>query len=208
MKSILVLLLAGICGACNRTPRAQDSGRVPDSALTVTPPKYQAPTAPKSCERPTKPEDLQKCVRGLEFDSLEVAGDEQRLSVCAAGQCSLGPLAKIQPEKSSYEGDLSEGRIIARLFLSKGKAEKNGYEKLGLTPGDTTYWWVQRIAGLKDSSDGRSVYFTVSRGKLVEKGFPLKYKDYPGGAKQALARWLWIPKDETTQGTCGSGTCR
>lgn len=200
----MVVLLGGVCGGCNPTPRAQDSGRVPDTALTVAPPKSQAPTVPAACKLPSKPEELRACVRDLQFDELDVTGDEQRLMVCPAGKCSYGPLAKIQPEKSSYEGDLSNGRIIARLFLSRG--EKNGYEKLGLAPGDTTYWWVQKLPG---RNDGKSVYLTVSGETLVKKPFPLQFVPYRGSAPlQALARWLWVENDEKTQGTCPSGTCK
>jgi hypothetical protein len=120
-------------------------------------------------------------------------------------------MATIQPEKHSHlwdrDKDLSEGRIIARMFLSKGEARP--YNKLGLVKGQTTYWWVQKIPGQPDSAAGRSVYITISGDTLVKKEFTLRYEGYRAGtAKQALARWLWQPKDETTQGSCGSGTCR
>ena len=207
----MVVLLGGVCGGCNPTPRAQDSGRVPDSTVAVAPPNSQAPTLLKGCKLPSTPEELRACVAGLEFEKLEVAGDEQRLMLDppCPGKCRYGPLATIQPEKSSHLGreeDLSKGQIIAQLFLNKG--EKIGYDKLGLAPGDTTYWWVQKLPG---RSEGKSAYLTISGGKLVTKDkFTLRYESYRGAGapKQALARWLWVENDEKTQGTCPSGTCK
>jgi hypothetical protein len=194
----MVVLLGMICGACQRNSPGQGGG---------TPPKDQALAAPPSCKQPTTPAELRACVRDLEFDTLELAGDEQRLMVCSAGKCSYGPLARIEPEKRSYEGDLSKGRIIARLLLDPG--EKAGYSKLGLAPGDTTYWWVQKIPGRPDSKAGPSVYFTISGDTLVKKEFTLQFQAYRDAAPtQALARWLWVEDDEKTEGGCPSGTCK
>jgi hypothetical protein len=169
----------------------------------VSPPKPQA-YQPRDCRLPTRPADLRACVRGLEFDTLSLVGDEQRLAVCRAGTCRYGPLAKIQPEESAYEGDLRTGRIIARMFLSRG--EKDRYDKLGLAPGDTTYWWVQKDEG---RNEGKSYYLTVSGDSLVRKSFIMHFTPYLGVApRQALARWLWMEDDEKTQGGCPSGTCK
>ena len=207
-----LLLLGGICSGCKPTARAPESDEGPDTTVSVTPRPDQAPPLPPACRRePKRAEDLKACADTLHFDSLEVAGDEQRLMVNppCPGKCRYGPLATIQPERDAHlysEEDLKEGRVIARMFLSKG--EKNGYKKLGLVPGQITYWWVQKVPGRKDGSDGRSVYFTATRAGLVKKEFPLKYESYGGAAKQALARWLWDSKDEKTQGTCSSGTCK
>jgi hypothetical protein len=207
MKSIpgpwMVVLLAGILGACGRNYRAQDSGTVPESANTVNPSKSQAAAVPPSCRLPTKPAELRRCTRVLEFDPLELAGDQQRLRVCKAGTCGYGPLATIQPEKRSYEGDLTDGRIIARMFLNPG--EKDDYSKLGLTPRDTTYWWVQKDSG---RSTGRSIYIRISGDTLVTAEDTLRFQPYRLAPRQALARWLWAENDEKTQGTCGSGTCQ
>jgi hypothetical protein len=210
------LLLGGICGGCNRTPPAQDSGKVTNTTVTPTPPGSSVPTLAQGCKRgapPATQKELDACLEGLEFDSLELAGDEQRLMVKppCPGTCRYGPLAKIEPEKHSHlltEEDLKDGRIIARLFLKKGETRR--YEKLGLLPGGMTYWWVQKIPGRPDSDAGRSIYITVGADKLeTTKERPLHFEPYQRGQiKQALARWLWQPKDETTQGSCGGGSCR
>jgi hypothetical protein len=207
----MVVLLGGLCGGCKPTPPAQDSGGVPDTALTVTPPDSQAPSRPTACKLPSNPEELVACRRGLEFEKLEVAGDEQRLMLHppCPGKCTYGPLATIRPEKNSHLGreeDLSKGRIIAQLFLNEG--EQIGYDKLGLSPGDTTYWWVQKVPG---RSEGKSAYLTITGGKLVVKDtFTFRYESYRGATApgRALARWLWDANDEKTQGTCPGGTCK
>ncbi|HEV7365971.1 MAG TPA: hypothetical protein VGN76_09025 [Gemmatimonadales bacterium] len=207
MKSIWVILLAGICVGCGRGSRDQDSGSVPDSAPPVTSPPSQTLILPRGCALPTRPEELKTCIADLKFDDLELAGDDQPLSVCRTGQCTQGPRATIQPEKSSHlyrEADLSRGRIIAKLFLNKDS--KDRYDKLGMSPGDTTYWWVQKEMG---DTLGQSYYLTVTAGRLVPKKFTLHFESYRGAPfKQALARWLWDPNDEKTQGTCSSGTCK
>jgi hypothetical protein len=126
------------------------------------------------------------------------------------GPCRYGPLAKIEPEKHSHllsEEDLKDGRIIARLFLRKGETAR--YGKLKLIPGRMTYWWVQKIPGRPDSAAGRSFYITGGAQRLeTTKERTLHFEPYRGQVKQALARWLWEPRDETTQGSCGGGTCR
>jgi hypothetical protein len=208
MKSIpgpwMMVLLAVILAGCSRTARDQDSASVSDSSTAVTSPKPQTPTQPRDCKLPTRPADLKACTRELHFDELELAGDQQRLRVCRGGTCRYGPLATIQPETSSYEGDLNTGRIIARMFLNRGERER--YDKLGLAPGDTTYWWVQKSPS---RNEGKSYYLTVSGDSLVKKSFTLEFQPYVGLApRQALARWLWVEDDETTQGGCPSGTCK
>jgi hypothetical protein len=209
---------------------------------------------PPGCEAnapPSTPAALKACVEGLEFSTLEAAGDEQVLTIVENGQgsscpgsvdkgrsCRYGPLATIQPEVTSYElkyPALHEGRIIARLFVPAG--EKAKYDSLALAPGATTYWWVQVTKSKREyeSADsgyvayptnkqpdgvqhydkqqkkevyGRSVFVSEQEGKLVMKERPLYYRKHVGKFKQALARWVWDPDDETAQGSCGSGCCR
>jgi hypothetical protein len=171
----------------------------------------------------------------LGFDTLEAAGDEQPLTVVEKGggvpcpgskdstrSCRYGPIAKIQPETTSYRHKfpaLREGRIIARLFLSPGQTER--YDSLALVPGDTTYWWVQFTKYEKDldanrdtkkDSVGVSIFISTARGEhgdtLLMKRYPLHYVKHEDKFKQALARWVWDPDDETGQGSCGQGCCR
>jgi hypothetical protein len=190
------------------------------------------PPLPDGCPPnapPSNTTQLRACLAVLDFDPLEAAGDEQRLTIfdtasgspgspCPPGvpdavrSCRHGPLAVIQPEINSYRysyNDLKSGRIIAKLFLRKD--EKEPYEKLGLQPGDTTYWWVQKIPGQPDNNAGRSVYITVTKqgsGGLLAKNYALQYVPHEGKFKQALARWVWDPTDEKTQGSCSQGCCR
>jgi hypothetical protein len=123
---------------------------------------------------------------------------------------------------------LSEGRIIATLFLKPG--EKVPYDSLALVPDSATYWWVQvtertekdlddkysksqkegQVHG-KKYSYGRSVFVSAAPGKdgkLLNKEYQLQYVKHPDKFKQALARWVWDPDDEKTQGSCGQGCCR
>jgi hypothetical protein len=51
------------------------------------------------------------------------------------------------------------------------------------------------------------VYLTVTGDRVRPKEFPLKYTEHYDGFKQAVARWVWDPTDETTQGSCGQGCC-
>jgi hypothetical protein len=182
---------------------------------------------------------LDACLAGLKFDSSPGAGDEQPLMVLdpirgvpcprvadsvrykesgtqkAAEQspekkCRYGPIATIEPEKHAHrwsDGDLKKGRIIARLSIASGQTE--GYEKFGLVPGGTTYWWVQKTS----HTGGRSVYISKVRGKegdslfVKERPLTIEYHSDYGGHK-ALAKWLWDPDDETSWGRCGDACCR
>jgi hypothetical protein len=145
--------------------------------------------------------------------------------------CRYGPQALIQPEMRSHElkfRHLNEGRIIATLFLKAGETQR--YDSLAVVPGHATYWWVQVTdktekdlddkyrraekegqAHTKKYSYGRSVFVSEAPGaggKLVTKEYPLQYVKHPDKFKQALARWVWDPDDEKTQGSCGQGCCR
>jgi len=148
-----------------------------------------------------------------------------------ARSCRYGPIAIIQPESTSHRhrfSELREGRIIAKLFLAAD--EKQPYDSLALVPGKPTYWWVQiseqseqdlykRASHYEQhkhdkygKQDSVGVSFFISeepagRG-LLTKRYPLYYVKHDGKFKQALARWIWDPKDETAQGSCGQGCCR
>ena len=197
-------------------------------------PSYEqgpVPPLPDGCPSdnpPSNNSELAACLTALEFDTLEAAGDEQRLTIfetaagvpggpCPPGvpdsvrSCRHGPLAVIQPEINSHlhgQNELKAGRIIAKLRIPA--SEKDSYEKLAMVPGHTTYWWVQRDPRRPDSSAGRSVYITEVKGQqpLPMKEYPLVYVRHEGKFKQALARWVWDPTDEKTQGSCSQGCCR
>ncbi len=194
--------------------------------FTACEPRYEElPKLSADCPRGRAPQtgvELQVCLRGFDFDTSTYAGDEQPLAVIGTPPgppcpgdpkhthtCRYGPLAKIEPligAQRYSEPDLREGRIIARLSIPKGETE--GYPKYGLQPGQSTYWWVQT-----DSTGrrGTSVFVTPARGErlaavtrrleryLEEKGRALKY---------AVARWIWSLEDETSQGHCGTATCK
>jgi hypothetical protein len=182
---------------------------------------------------PTTAAALRDCVKLVGFDTLEAAGDRQALTVITSGpgqpcpgsndtsrSCQYGPIATIQPESTSHNQkvpDLREGRIIARLFLNENK--KQGYDSLALVPGDTTYWWVQVTrgtdreiySGSKKDSVGISVFISTavnSDSSPVTKTYPLNYVSHKDKFRQSLARWVWDPDDEKTQGSCGQGCCR
>jgi hypothetical protein len=167
---------------------------------------------------PSDTAQLNACIKKLQFDQVEAAGDEQRLMVrdTAAGpachgdttfSCRYGPLAKIEPVIKAHRrkpAQLNEGRIIARLYLQPGETES--YPKLNLAPNDTTYWWVQRTGDTTAIS--RFVRLSAGSVDLAQEqnigieGHP------PGTYGQALARFVWNDADEKTQGPCGVGCCR
>jgi hypothetical protein len=183
-------------------------------------PNFQTMSLPPGCPANSAPADtsqLRACLTGLEFDTTELAGDEQRLMVREVGPgprchgdlfhaCRYGPRAKIEPVKGAHvyaDSVLDQGRIIARMFLTTGETEP--YPKFGLVAGDTTYWWVH--TGGPDSS-----YFmhrdTLSN-QLVVVGRPLERNPHEEGSfSQALARWVWDETDEKANGNCGSSCCK
>jgi hypothetical protein len=198
---------------CER-PRSDETGAVVQDTSARPAAILKAPALPQGCKAnkpPSTRAELTACLEGLEFeDTIEAVGDQQRLMINppCPGTCRYGPLATIQPEKHSHlysYAELKEGRIIAKLFLDP--KETKGYEKLGLVPGGVTYWWVQKTSEKQDNA-GRSVYLTLSGEKVgptIEN--TLKYEEHENGFQQAVARWVWDPVDETTQGTCGQGCC-
>lgn len=179
------------------------------------------PPAPLAgCPQNSPPSDttqLRACLNDIEFDTVPVVGDEQRLMVVASGpgpacrgdttlSCRYGPLAKIEPVMAAHAYDstaIDEGRIIARMFLRAGETES--YPKFGLTPNpDTTYWFVVRSV---DSS-----YFVTKTARgagLAITARPLVVEPHDEGTfEQAAARWIWVETDEKANGPCGSACCR
>jgi hypothetical protein len=182
-------------------------------------PNFQTMSLPPGCPVNSAPADtsqLRACLTGLEFDTTEIAGDEQRLMIRDSGAgprchgdifhaCRYGPLAKIEPVKGAHtyaDSVLEEGRIIARMFLRPGETEP--YPKFGLVAGDTTYWWVSIT---KDSS--YFVHPVSMSDSLVPVRRPLERNPHPDGSfQQALARWVWSEDDEKANGNCGSSCCK
>jgi hypothetical protein len=211
LRACLLLLCMATVWACARSPEPGPVPPLPDGCPANNP--------------PSNPTELAACLTVLKFDDLDAAGDQQRLTIIditgsTGGQCPPdvkptsrcrpGPFATIQPETNSHlleQTELREGRIIAKLFIPPG--EKDSYEKLAMRPGFATYWWVQKIPGQPDSNAGRSVYVTqVKQGTLPKKEYSLEFVPHSGSFKQALARWIWDPEDEKTQGSCSQGCCR
>jgi len=210
--SIVAAFLGLLLASCKPSTRSTEGAAVQDTSQTTY--ARRAPGLPKGCKAdnpPANPAELKACLDSLAFDPIEAVGDEQPLMINPADP-RYGPLAKIEPEKHSHlykdeYKELKEGRIIARLFL---RPHQKGYSKLGLVPGDTTYWWVQKTS--EDTANaGRSVFVTLIDGKVVptedREKRPLKYEKHEQGFRQAVARWVWDPLDEKTQGTCGQGCC-
>jgi hypothetical protein len=210
--SIVVAFAGLVVAACNQTPPIQ-SGSIQVQDSSKSPEPLRAPQLSADCKPgrpPSTRAELTACLEGLEFDSIEAVGDKQPLMVnppCPES-CRYGPLATIQPEKHSHlysDAELKEGRIIAKLTLDP--KETKGYKKLGLVPGGVTYWWVQKTSENYDKA-GKSVYVTLQAEELrAPIANTLQYTEHKNGFQQAVARWVWDPKDEKTQGTCGQGCC-
>jgi hypothetical protein len=184
----------------------------------VYPKNLQAFTLPKNCPTgrpPSTSDQLSACLEGLEFDTTEAIGDEQRLLVRDDGglpchgdkqhTCRYGPLAKVEPAKGAEmysESSLAEGRIIGRIYLRAHETES--YPKYGLVPVDTTYWWVNTKLDKSffvHRNGTRAELDTVSRG--------LTLTPHPSGTfQQAFAAWIWDETDETLNGGCSGHCCK
>jgi hypothetical protein len=178
---------------------------------------FGLPTGCPSGAHPADTTQLNACLQGIDFDTTESMGDEQRLMVrestpvgprCRGDTlfaCTYGPLAKIEPVKGSEtysDSALAEGRIIARMYLRPGETES--YPKMGIVPGDTTYWWVSTSA---ESSafvhrDSTQADLAVTPRGLERNMHP------PGTFQQAFASWVWDENDERANGSCGSSCCK
>ena len=178
-----------------------------------------APMAPGDCPRgrpPRSAAEFEACVRqdSLTFDTTAAVGDEQPLMVvdsrgtpCPGDRthkCRYGPRAKIEPEEHAHlwnAKQMQEGRIIARISLLPGETEP--YRKFGLVSDAKTYWWVKH-----DGHAGRSVYVTITTIRESADTVEGTLEVYPYAGRstisQAIARWIWNPRDEKTAGPCGS----
>jgi hypothetical protein len=207
-----ITLLSSVAGTLGIACNSENGGT---RQIEPVAPYANLPDGCPANAKPSTTTQLHACLQGLVFDATETVGDEQRLMVIGSGpgtglpcagnpdhNCRYGPLAKIEPVMGSQtytDSALGEGRIIARMFLRDGETES--YTKFGLAPGDTTYWWVHTG---KDSS-----YFVRdSSGNLAAVGRPLERTPHPEAFQQALARWIWDPNDERSNGTCGSSCCK
>jgi hypothetical protein len=183
----------------------------------VYPKNLQGFALPHDCPSGVAPSNstgLNACLSGIEFDTAEFIGDEQRLLVYNSGgglpcfgdpehTCRYGPRAKVEPVKGAElysPRAMAEGRIIARMYLRPH--EKEGYPKLGLTPGDTTYWWVK--------SPDTSAFIHRTKGSALEsKPSGLTMTPHPRGSfQQAFARWVWKETDETLNVGCQGHCCK
>jgi hypothetical protein len=201
---------------------------------------YRPPSPPSpdpGCKREAPPLDggqLDACLKGFAFDSAYEAGDEQPLAIITQGSdqscpddstkshsCRYGPIARIEPVIGAQKytnSELSEGRFIARITVPSNQQE--GYEKYGLVPGGTTYWWVKTEPDgtggdsyfITRGSDGRISKEPVKR-TLMREPFEGTTKETrgkydKGRIQRAIMRWVWSLEDETAKGSCGSGSCR
>jgi hypothetical protein len=184
------------------------------------PKNLQAFVLPPACPIGSAPADttqLRACLTGIEFDTTEFVGDEQRLMVRDSGgtglpcfgdsthTCRYGPLARVDPVKGAEmysNAAMAQGRIIARMYLRANETES--YPKFALAPVDTTYWWVKigpnKSVFVRRTSGVAALADTV-RG-LTRTPHP------PGSFQQSFAQWVWDPVDETLNGACGSHCCR
>jgi hypothetical protein len=201
---------------CSSSVKSDSGSRVDTSADYL-------PARDRNCkdaEPPTTPEALNACIKGLTFVEEELQGDRQRLMVfdgkpgpaCPEApklrNCRLGPLGRIQPESLSNQGTdrtlEQQGRIIARMML---ESRDEDYPKLAMFRGHRTYWWVKKGTG---GAAGISMYISDSvkaDGTLYFVKKSLKTERFSGGEfRHPLARWIWVPDDETTKGSCNSSS--
>jgi hypothetical protein len=149
--------------------------------------------------------------RSLGYDTATGAGDMQRLmvgTVCppwaGGGNCTYGPLARIEPESGSYAISdtvaLGSGRIIARIVTFD-----SAYAKLSLSANDTTYWWIE-----KAGATWRSIF--ISSDTLIPLATADTTQYYAPATHQwhqSLARFIWSDSDEQLWSTCTEkGCCR
>ncbi|HKG32453.1 MAG TPA: hypothetical protein VKB22_01850, partial [Gemmatimonadales bacterium] len=74
-------------------------------------------------------------------------------------------------------------------------------------PGHNTYWWVL-IDPSGETGKSRFISDSVKAdGTLYYVERRLEVYKYPQGSfRHAIARWLWLPDDETSKGTCTSSS--
>ena len=127
--------------------------------------------------------DVIAYARTLDFDTASDAGDTRPLSTPACVACAVGPLATIQPERGTVslsQAELASGRIIARIVNRNAE----GWSDLALTPRDTTYLWVDSLAG------SWRMMFVPNRKDAEMVVRPMRIKYHPAtGHDRAEARW-------------------
>jgi hypothetical protein len=215
-------LAAGVGGCGERAPKGggapggQTAGAQAAASSTAgmrsAPPR--ATVAVDSME-PALRARIEELVRGVAFDTFPGAGDQQPLTVGKCPNCGFGPMARIEPEVNAYRNtpdSLAKGRIVARLTnLDKTR----GYDKLGLPPGGTVYWYVERTpkvsrsvlypdlsARARTRAGARAVLDTLIFEEHVAEGAR-------GGHswKQSVSRWLWSDEDDGAWASCVSNGC-
>lgn|SRR2546422_288002 len=166
------------------------------------------------------PDALTAYIRSLRFDPDPWAGDEQRLLigrfvVDSPQLARYGPLVRIEPEEGeqhlSYP-QLRRGRIVAR-FVNR---DTTPYPKLGLVGHGVTYWWIEGPYQQDSGRAGRAVFITTdSAGRILRRTpaslfyephreYAARFSNYP----RAIARWVWLDRDEQGWVPCGNGCCR
>lgn len=141
-------------------------------------------------------DSIERYAQGLSYEQTFGTGDRQALlsGPCTPPTCPYATTARIEPVRGSHliqKRDLAAGRIIGRIIN-----EDNGrYDHVGVTPNDTTWWWVDYRAG-----HWRSVFISSDRSVApVVRG--TRIHEYPHGWRHSLARWVTRSTAE------GWGTC-
>ncbi|AHG89542.1 hypothetical protein J421_2005 [Gemmatirosa kalamazoonensis] len=137
--------------------------------------------------------------RSLAFDTVDGAGDEQRLMVDSTG---LGPQARIEPQIGAFklaDVTLGAGRVIARLINTSGTAS---YTFLAMQPNDTVYWWVERRS---QRWVGAIVSVKSGNGKFIDSVTMTNHGVYTW--KQSLSRWQPVLLYAAPWGTCENSVC-
>lgn len=167
----------------------------PADALRPTP----APSFAGRATPPTRTE-LLGYARGLDYDTVHGASDTRRLRV-EGNEAGRGALVSIQPERGTAalaEGDLSRGRIVARV-INLGRTP---YPELGLPPGDTLYWWIDSTA-----TGWRSLLIPSAENVAVSPR-RVNFGNHPGYIwRQSIARFLEGETRVNAWVVCGPGMC-
>lgn len=198
---ILALLLVAALAFCLTCARPYESAATPAAPFTN----------PDSASRTA----FQAYARALVYDTNLGSGDQQRLMLgttcppwAGGGNCTYGPLARIEPQEGSYRipdsAALAGGRVIARVITVDSQ-----YAKLGLRAGDTTYWWVDKHGPYGWRSvlvpSDTLVAMTHRDSLELHPASPVGDRSYTW--RQAIAKFYWSDSDETLWSTCTNGYC-
>lgn len=212
-------LAAGV-GACGerapsggRTSGGQTSGA--RAAVTSTAGMRSAPpraTVAVDSMEPALRARIEALIKEVAFDTFPGAGDQQPLTVGKCPECGFGPMARIEPEVNAWKNtvdSLAKGRIVARLI---NLDQTRGYDKLGLPPGGTVYWFVERGPAVSrsvlypDPATARTRPRAVLDTLIFEEHVSPEER---GGHswKQSVSRWLWSDQDDGAWASCVSNGC-